>query len=49
MMPPVSDQDEQEWDVFISHASEDKEIVARPLADLLGARAFVARYLEPPM
>src|SRR5262245_54601411 len=23
------------WDVFISHASEDKELVARPLADLL--------------
>jgi hypothetical protein len=24
------------WDVFISHASEDKEDVARPLAELLG-------------
>jgi TIR domain len=23
------------WDVFISHASEDKELVARPLAQLL--------------
>lgn len=23
------------WDIFISHASEDKELVARPLADLL--------------
>ena len=23
------------WDVFISHASEDKELVARPLSDLL--------------
>lgn len=25
----------KKWDVFISHASEDKESVARPLADLL--------------
>ena len=24
-----------QWDVFISHASEDKDEVARPLADLL--------------
>ena len=23
------------WDVFISHASEDKEAIARPLADAL--------------
>ena len=23
------------WDIFISHASEDKQLVARPLADLL--------------
>ena len=26
-----------EWDVFISHASEDKAAVARPLADILAA------------
>jgi hypothetical protein len=33
-----------EWDVFISHASEDKATVARPLADLLavaGVRAWI--------
>jgi hypothetical protein len=28
------------WDVFISHASEDKEAVARPLADLLGGQGL---------
>jgi hypothetical protein len=27
------------WDVFVSHASEDKETVARPLAEALEARA----------
>ena len=26
------------WDVFISHASEDKETVARPLAEALARR-----------
>lgn len=42
-MPPTSD-DEKQWDVFISHASEDKETVARPLADLLrraGLRVWI--------
>lgn len=29
-----------EWDVFISHASEDKEAIARPLADALAARGL---------
>ena len=29
-----------EWDVFISHASEDKDSVARPLADLLRSRGL---------
>ncbi|MBU0655287.1 MAG: toll/interleukin-1 receptor domain-containing protein, partial [Gammaproteobacteria bacterium] len=28
------------WDVFISHASEDKEQVARPLADVLKGMGF---------
>jgi TIR domain-containing protein len=28
-------QSEHEWDVFISHASEDKEAIARPLAEAL--------------
>ena len=30
----------ERWDVFISHASEDKEAIARPLADALRARGF---------
>jgi len=35
---------EKQWDVFISHASEDKKTVARPLADALrraGAKAWL--------
>jgi hypothetical protein len=28
-------QPEQAWDVFVSHASEDKQAIARPLADAL--------------
>lgn len=38
--PPPSltpDEDGQTWDVFISHAGEDKEAVALPLADALRA------------
>lgn len=34
------DQPARKWDVFISHASEDKGTVARPLADLLRARGL---------
>ncbi len=34
------------WDLFISHASEDKGDVARPLADLLKARGFKVWYDE---
>jgi len=33
-------EDQQVWDVFISHASEDKTPVARPLADALQARGL---------
>lgn len=37
--PPNSDvMDGQVWDVFISHASENKTAVARPLAEALTAR-----------
>lgn len=32
------DEDRQVWDVFISHASEDKASVARPLTEALQAR-----------
>lgn len=34
------------WDLFISHASEDKAEVARPLADLLQARGYKVWYDE---
>ncbi len=34
------------WDLFISHASEDKADVARPLADLLLARGYKVWYDE---
>jgi hypothetical protein len=30
------------YDVFISHASEDKDVVARPLATALVARGWTA-------
>ena len=32
------------WDFFISHASEDKESIARPLADDLVRRGFSVWY-----
>jgi hypothetical protein len=31
----VTKRQDEEWDVFISHASEDKEAIARPLAEAL--------------
>lgn len=34
------------WDFFISHASEDKAAVAKPLADLLQAKGFKVWYDE---
>lgn len=41
--PPLSTDSvgtTQVWDVFISHASEDKEVVARPLAEALRERGL---------
>jgi hypothetical protein len=35
-----------EWDVFISHASEDKDAIARPLAEALRARGLRVWYDE---
>jgi len=32
LQPKTTDSETKQWDVFISHASEDKEFVARPLA-----------------
>ncbi len=39
--PPVlPDEDGETWDVFISHASEDKAVVAEPLAAALRAKGL---------
>jgi len=37
---------EKNWDFFISHASEDKEAIARPLADALRRRGYRVWYDE---
>jgi TIR domain-containing protein len=34
------------WDFFIAHVSEDKEEIARPLADALNARGLMVWYLD---
>ncbi len=36
----------KQWDFFISHASEDKEEIARPLADRLNARGLMVWYVD---
>lgn len=43
MRTPKTDD---EWDVFISHASEDKDAIARPLADALRAKGLRVWYDE---
>lgn len=35
---------EEHWDVFISHASEDKDAIAKPLADALRAKGLEVWY-----
>ncbi len=35
---------EDEWDVFISHASEDKDAIARPLAEVLRSKGLRVWY-----
>jgi len=37
---------DEEWDVFISHASEDKDEIARPLAEALRAKELRVWYDE---
>jgi hypothetical protein len=34
------------WDFFIAHVSEDKEEIARPLADRLNSRGLTAWYID---
>lgn len=43
--PPANALGGQTWDVFISHATEDKDVVARPLRDAL-ARLGVTVWLD---
>jgi hypothetical protein len=40
----VVNRPEEEWDVFISHASEDKEAIAHPLAEALSAKGLRVWY-----
>jgi hypothetical protein len=35
-----------EWDIFISHAAEDKETLARPLARLLEEQGFAFGWMR---
>lgn len=39
-------EDDREFDVFISHASEDKDAIVRPLAEVLTERGLVVWYDE---
>jgi HD-GYP domain-containing protein (c-di-GMP phosphodiesterase class II) len=43
---PKKEAVEDEWDVFISHASEDKDAIARPLAEALRAKGLQVWYDE---
>ena len=36
----------KQWHFFISHASEDKEEIARPLADRLNSRGLMVWYVD---
>jgi hypothetical protein len=40
----TSDKPQEEWDVFISHATEDKAAIAQPLAEALRARGLRVWY-----
>lgn len=44
--PPEYDYEEREYDVFISHASEDKDEVVRPLANALRSEGLSVWYDE---
>ena len=44
--PPEYDSEEREYDVFISHASEDKDEVVRPLANALRNEGLTVWYDE---
>ena len=41
-----SERKHEEWDVFVSHASDDKDAIARPLAEALRAKGLRVWYDE---
>jgi hypothetical protein len=45
-IPPARADEEREFDVFISHATEDKDVVVRPLAFALQGRGLSVWYDE---
>lgn len=45
-IPPAADTSHQQYDVFISHASEDKDEIVRPLANALQAEGLRVWYDE---
>ncbi len=45
-VPAIAQQEDAQWDFFISHASEDKQAIARPLADALIAKGMKVWYDE---
>jgi hypothetical protein len=46
VQPPTRPNEKMEWDVFLCHASEDKDQIVRPLAALLEARGLKVWYDE---
>jgi len=36
----------KQWDFFVSHAKEDKDEIARPLAERLNSRGLMAWYID---
>jgi hypothetical protein len=39
-------EERKQWDFFISHAYEDKEEIARPLADALNGKGLIVWYID---
>ena len=46
MESPNPPEKTKQWDFFIAHVSEDKEEIARPLAERLNSRGLMAWYID---
>ena len=46
MQSPNPTEKTKQWDFFIAHVSEDKEEIARPLAERLNSRGLMAWYID---